>query len=55
MLKKSDPTTIARGWDTTQMQKVMQSWQEAMQRVIEAQAELGKVLMGVVNSTVEKK
>ncbi|MGQ9613191.1 MAG: hypothetical protein ACUVSL_14260 [Chloroflexus sp.] len=55
MLKKSDPTTIARGWDTTQMQKVMQSWQEAMQRVIETQAELGKVLMGVVNNTVEKK
>ncbi len=55
MLKKSDPTNVMRGWDSTQVQKVMQSWQEAMQRVIEAQAELGKVMMGVVNGAIDKK
>ncbi|WP_322496086.1 hypothetical protein [Chloroflexus sp.] len=55
MLKKSDPTNVMRGWDSTQVQKVMQSWQEAMQRVIEAQAELGKVMMGIVNGALDKK
>ncbi len=36
-MKHSSPTTIAQVWDSDEAQRVMQDWQEATQRTLEAQ------------------
>ncbi len=36
-VKKSDPSAIARNWNNDEAQKVVHAWQEATQKLIEAQ------------------
>lgn len=36
-MKQADPTTMAAPWDSKEAQKVVQDWQEATQKLLEAQ------------------
>ncbi len=36
-VKKSDPSTLAKGWNNDEAQKMMHTWQEASQKFLEAQ------------------
>jgi hypothetical protein len=46
MLKKSDPRTMAAQWDATQAQQAMKVWQEAAQRMLEAQTAMAAAMTG---------
>lgn len=38
-IKKTDPSNMSQNWNTEEMQKIVQTWQEAAQRAMEAQME----------------
>jgi 2,4-dienoyl-CoA reductase-like NADH-dependent reductase (Old Yellow Enzyme family) len=43
-IKKSDPAAMTKAWNTEEIQKVVQTWQEAAQRAMEAQMEWARML-----------
>ncbi len=45
LLKKAEPSTLAQGWDASQAQKIMATWQEAAQKAVDAQNEFSKLVM----------
>ncbi|MBX0327111.1 hypothetical protein K2Z83_05370 [Oscillochloris sp. ZM17-4] len=50
LLKKADPTAMGQGWDMSQAQKIMATWQDAAQKAIEAQNEFGRMMMSTASS-----
>jgi len=44
LLKQAEPSAMAQSWDMGQAQKIMATWQEAAQKALEAQNELGRML-----------
>jgi hypothetical protein len=38
-MKKSDPSSFSKSWNTDEVQKMVQSWQEAAQKTMESQME----------------
>jgi len=42
-IKKTDPATITQNWNLEEVQKLVQTWQEASQKALEAQMEWTKV------------
>jgi hypothetical protein len=51
VLKKIDPTALSQSWDPAQAQKIVTSWQDAAQKAIEAQNELGRLVVTAANTT----
>jgi hypothetical protein len=49
LLKKADPTSFSQGWDMSQAQKIMATWQEATQKAIEAQNEFSRMVVSAAN------
>lgn len=49
MLKKSDPRTLAASWDPAQAQTALKTWQDAAQRMVEAQTALAAAMTGAAN------
>ncbi|MEI7771175.1 MAG: hypothetical protein WCI67_14375 [Chloroflexales bacterium] len=54
VLKKVDPSALSQSWDPTQAQKIISSWQDAAQKAIEAQNELGRLVVSATNSAGKK-
>ncbi len=54
VLKKIDPTALSQSWDPTQAQKIVASWQDATQRVIEAQNEFGRLVVSAAGAAPKK-
>lgn len=50
VLKKVDPMSLSQSWDPAQAQKIVTSWQDAAQKAIEAQNELGRLVVNATNS-----
>ena len=44
LLKQAEPGAMAQSWDMGKAQKIMATWQEAAQKALEAQNELGRML-----------
>jgi hypothetical protein len=42
-MKKTDPSTMAQSWNTEDVQKIVQTWQEATQKAMEAQMEWSRM------------
>jgi hypothetical protein len=55
MLKKAEPGTLAQGWDMTQAQKVMATWQDAAQKAVEAQTQFSQMMVKVATNSVDTK
>lgn len=43
-IKKADPSAMSQTWNTEEMQKIVESWQEAAQKAMEAQMEWTRML-----------
>ncbi len=43
-MKKSDPTAMAKNWNTDELQKIVQVWQETAQKTMEAQMEWTRMM-----------
>lgn len=50
MLKQADMGTLSQAWNPNQAQKIMQTWQEATQKAVEAQSEWSKMVGNAVKS-----
>lgn len=50
ILKKADMKMLSEVWNPAQAQKIMETWQEATQKAVEAQAEWGKMVSTAVTS-----
>ncbi len=46
MIKRADPSTMAQMWDPTKAQDIMQNWQDASKKAMEAQSEWARMMMG---------
>ena len=57
LLKKAEPTAVVQGWDAGQAQKIMDTWQEAAQKAVDAQNEFSKLVTKATaaNSTANTK
>jgi hypothetical protein len=44
MLKKADVEALARSWNPAQAQQIMQTWQDATKKAVEAQQEWAKMV-----------
>lgn len=42
-VKKTDPTTLVQNWNTEELQKIVQTWQESAQKALESQMELTRM------------
>jgi hypothetical protein len=49
-LKKADPGMLVQSWDMTQAQQIMNTWQEAAQKAVEAQSEFSKMMLKAGNA-----
>lgn len=54
-MKKTDPSTMAQNWNTEEVQKIVQTWQEAAQKAMEAQMEWTKMWASVQQQQADKK
>jgi hypothetical protein len=52
MLKKTEPGTLAQGWDMSQAQKIMSTWQDAAQKAVEAQTQLSQMMVKAATTTM---
>jgi hypothetical protein len=53
-MKKSDPATMTQNWNTEEIQKVVQSWQDAAQKAMEAQMEWTRMWASMQQAKGEK-
>lgn len=44
VMKKADPMTVAKLWDQDQAKKMLQAWQDASQKAMEAQREWARMV-----------
>jgi hypothetical protein len=51
VLKKIDPSALSTAWDPAQAQKIVATWQDATQKAIEAQNELGRLVVSAASTT----
>lgn len=54
-IKKSDPASMTKNWNTEEVQKIVQGWQEAAQKAMEAQMEWTRMLSTMQAQQAEKK
>ncbi len=55
LLKKADPSSMMQGWDITQAQKIIATWQDAAQKAIDAQNEFGRMVTKAASEAAAKK
>jgi len=53
-IKKTDPTKVSQSWNTEELQKIVQTWQDAAQKAMEAQMEWTRMWATMRTTQVEK-